>query len=311
MLRLALILLLLPAYACLPSIPQRSVEPRARIPQQPLPIVSPCGFLHGEADENLSNAAHGWFRGPWKLAYSSFLIRHPKGVVLVDASFGDQAGSDLDGAPFWFRWLFGDARSVRSIADLLKDAGVSPEEVTHALITHAHWDHTGGLSQLPNARVLIDSTEAEWILSSEKHLVDGGMPHHFNPSVRERIQPVTYPNGAYDGFPASFDVFGDGAIVAVPMPGHSPGSTGWFVNSGDGKRWLFAGDAAWVREGFREPVTKDRFVTLMADWDRQRTADTLGLLHAIDASKTATVVVSHDERTWRDVPRCPSVSDAE
>lgn len=302
-----LLLLVLPA--CLPSIPQRSIEPRAHIPER-LPSVSPCALMHGEADENLSNAAHGWFRGPWKLAYSSFLIRHPNGVVLVDAAFGSEVDHDLDEAPFWFRKLFGSTRSVRSIADLLSDSGVYPEEVTHVLITHAHWDHTGGLSQLPNARILIDASEAEWILASTKHLVDGGMPHHFDASVRDRIERVTYPGGAYDGFPKSFDVFGDGSFVAVPMSGHSPGSTGWFVNSGDGKRWLFAGDAAWVKEGVAEPVTKDRLVTRLSDWDSQMTADVLGLLHATYETKSAAVVLSHDERTWQDVPRCTSVSDA-
>lgn len=295
--------------ACLPSIPQRSIEPRAHIPER-LPSVSPCALMHGEADESLSNAAHGWFRGPWKLAYSSFLIRHPNGVVLVDAAFGDDVDHDLDAAPFWFRWLFGSTRSVLSIAELLRNAGVAPEEVTHVLITHAHWDHTGGLLQLPNARVLVDATEAEWILASNKHLVDGGMPHHFDASVRARIERVTYPGPAYDGFPKSFDVFNDGSFVAVPLSGHSPGSTGWFVNSGDGKRWLFAGDAAWVKEGVEEPVTKDRLVTRLSDWDSQLTANQLGLLHATYEAKSASVVLSHDERTWRGVPRCENISAA-
>lgn len=310
MVRARLLPLLLILSGCLPSIPRRSVEPRALLPRT-LPVVAPCALLHGEADENLSNAAHGWFRGPWKLAHSSFLVRHPRGVLLVDAAFGDDVDRDLDGAPFWFRLLFDSTRSVRSVARLLEDSGVEANDVTHVLVTHAHWDHTGGLSQLPNARVFVDQTEARWILSNTRHLVDGGMPHHFTDSVRRRVRPVDYPDGAYDGFPASFDVFGDGSVVAVPMPGHTPGSTGWFVNSGDGKRWLFAGDAAWVKEGVEEPATKDRWVTLLSEWDRHRAADTLGLLHATFKARSASVVLSHDERTWQDVPRCPRASEAE
>lgn len=291
--------------ACGTTIPKRGVDPRATLPDD-LPLLAPCALVHAEVDESLSNGARG-FGGDWKLIYSSFLIRHPKGVVLVDAAFGDEAEADVEKGPFYFRWAVGSARVARPLATLLRQAGVAPEEVTHVLITHAHWDHTGGLAQLPHAKVLMPKAEAAWALQETSSvLVDGGMPHHFAP-VKDRVVAFDFDGPAYDGFAGSYDVFGDGSIVAVPHAGHSPGSTGWYLNSGDGRRWLFAGDAAWVKEGYETPVMKGRIASTFSDLDKQGTADTLGHLHAVFQARRAWIVTSHDARSWTEVPRCPQL----
>lgn len=300
------LLVALSLVACGTVIPKKNVDPLAALPET-LPVLTPCALVHAEVDESLSNGARG-FSGDWKLIYSSFLIRHPKGVVLIDAAFGDEAEADIEKGPFFFRWALGDARVAKPIATLLEQAGVTPEEVTHVLITHAHWDHTGGLAQLPNAQVLMPKEEASWVMQETSSvLVDGGMPHHFA-SVRDRTVIFNWDGPAYDGFARSFDVFGDGSLVAVPHQGHSPGSTGWFLNSGDGRRWLFAGDAAWVKEGYETPVMKGRLASTFSDLDKEGTADTLGHLHAVFQAKRAWVVTSHDERSWTEVPRCPPAS---
>ncbi len=295
---------LLPLFAglaCLPSIPQRTLTQRTPLPAG-RPALAPCALVHLEVDDDLSNGARGWFRGDWKVAYTTFLIRHPKGVILVDAAFGDTVDADLDAAPWWFRWQFSSARRARPLAALLAEAGIKPEEVTLVLLTHAHWDHAGGLGQLPNARVAISAAEARWILEATS-LTDLAMPQHFA-KVRAQIAPLEFDGPAVDGFAASHDVFGDGSIVAVPTPGHTRGATSWFVNSGDGQRWLFIGDAAWVKEGFEEPATKGRMASIFADSDRPLAADTLATLHALWAAKAATLVTTHDERTWTGIPRC-------
>jgi glyoxylase-like metal-dependent hydrolase (beta-lactamase superfamily II) len=270
-----------------------------------LPVLAPCALVHLEVDDDLSNGARRWFRGDWKVAYTTFLLRHPKGVVLIDAAFGDTVNADLEAAPWWFRWQFGAARKARPLSQLLVEAGVKPEDVTLVLLTHAHWDHAGGLAQLPNAKVAMSAAEADWILNAQGALDGLAVPHHF---AKANVQRVQFDGPPYDAFAASHDLFGDGSIVAVPTAGHTRGATSWYVNSGDGKRWLFIGDAAWVKEGFEEPATKGRMASLFADWDRAQTSESLGLLHAVHAAGAATLVTSHDARTWINVPRCPSTS---
>src|SRR3954469_5399061 len=157
--------------ACLPAIPQRTLTQRTPLPPG-LPALAPCALVHLEVDDDLSNGARGWFRGDWKVAYTTFLIRHPKGVLLVDAAFGATVAGDMDAAPWWFRWQFSSARAARPLAALLAEVGVKPEEVSMVLVTHAHWDHAGGLAQLPAARIAMSAAEARWMLDSKSELTD-------------------------------------------------------------------------------------------------------------------------------------------
>ena len=288
------------AAACVPAIPQRTLAQRAQLPPD-LPALTPCALVHLEVDEDLSNGARGWFRGNWRLAYSTFVIRHPTaGVILVDAAFGAKTSEDLDAAPLWFRWNFGSARKAVPLATLLAQAGIRPEEVKLVLLTHAHWDHTGGVAQLPNARVLLSREEA----AAPKGAID--MPQHL---AAAHTEPFAFDGPPLDGFAHSHAILDDGSIVAVPTPGHTPGSTSYFV-SGKDHRWLFIGDAAWVKEGFEEPVTKGRIASFVTDSDRAQAADTLGTLHAIYVANDATLVTAHDSRTWQAIPRCATSPDA-
>ncbi len=272
-------------------------------PRADLPLLAPCALVHFTGEEELSNGARGWFRGPWQIAYASFLIRHPRGVILIDAAFGDSANSDIDAAPFYFRWQFGEARAAKSISALLAEAGVKPEEVKLVLLTHAHWDHTGGLKELPNARIAMAAADADWVLAQSGNLVEGAMPHHFD-GLAPRIERLDFSGPPTDGFDASQDILGDGSIIAVPTPGHTRGSTSYFVTSSSGARWLFIGDAAWVKEGFEEPATKRRLAALFADWDWAQTEETLGRLHAVYEGRAASLVTAHDARSWTGIPLC-------
>jgi N-acyl homoserine lactone hydrolase len=296
--------LLILGNACFPAIPRQTPDARPASPQTGA-TLAPCALVHFVGEEDLSNGARGWFRGKWAIAYSSFVIRHPKGVILVDAAFGNSVAADVDQAPFYFRWTFGDARAAKPISVLLAEQGLKPEDVKYVLLTHDHWDHAGGLPDLPNARVIMGKADADWIAQQKDFLVGGAMPHDFTSAIAgNRIDPLTFTGPPTDGFDRSQDVFGDGSIIAVPTPGHTRGATSYFVNSGDGKRWLFIGDAAWVKEGFEEPATKGRLASLAADWNWDLTSDTLGRLHAVYEGHAANIVTSHDQRTWTDVPIC-------
>ncbi len=238
-----------------------------------------------------------------------YLVRHPRGAFLIDASLGSGTAADLEASPWWFRWNFKSAAQAAPLAQLVRSAGIDPASVTRVLVTHAHWDHTGGLAELPNARVSMSAAEADWILGRSGPPPAIAMAQHVV-AVRDRIDRLDFAGPSFGGFPASQDVFGDGTVIAVPSPGHTPGATSYFVRSGSDRTWLFVGDAAWVKEGFEEPATKGRLASLLADWDRARTAESLGIIHAVHRSGAAWVVTSHDARTWMEIRRCDGASSA-
>ena len=84
---------------------------------------------------------------------------------------------------------------------------------------------------------------------------------------------------AYEGFRASYDLFGDGSIVLVPLPGHTAGNTGMFIIRSNAPRLLLLGDAAWVTANFQRPATMHPFIWNTVTSDDATARQTLIHLH--------------------------------
>jgi glyoxylase-like metal-dependent hydrolase (beta-lactamase superfamily II) len=80
--------------------------------------------------------------------YALWLIRGGGRNILFDSGFHRQR---------WFKdWTFKDYLRPDEAVRL---AGVKPEEVTDVVISHAHWDHMGGIDLFPKANVWIQKDE--------------------------------------------------------------------------------------------------------------------------------------------------------
>jgi glyoxylase-like metal-dependent hydrolase (beta-lactamase superfamily II) len=108
--------------------------------------------------------------------------------------------------------------SARSAIPLSKSL---PEiaDVKYVLLTHAHWDHTGGIAQVPQAAVLLSAPEAEWLKGHEEPYYRAAMPIHLKGAL---LTPFGFDGPPYEGFPSSHDIFGDGSIVASLLPDIRP-----------------------------------------------------------------------------------------
>ena len=62
---------------------------------------------------------------------------------------------------------------------------------------------------------------------------------------------------------------------------------------------------AWAAEGVSQPVGKNRIASMLVDFDREQTAQTLGLLHALQLSDPQLMLVpSHDLSAMESIPLC-------
>jgi N-acyl homoserine lactone hydrolase len=270
----------------------------------PSPVELEVCRLDGEIQERSQWAAIDSLSfEPWHQAISSLVIQHPRGVLVIDPAFGRQIGSDLRQAPLWFRLAFGGPASKRPIITLLEEAGIAPTSVRWVALTHAHWDHAGGLRDLPISRVFLSQAEWDQVQTFSGRVDRGAITRHFEIAAW-RFTPFALDGGARDGFESSHDLFGDGSVVALPLPGHTPGSVGYLIQ-GKGHRWLYIGDASWTMEGITRPARKMLIASLTVDLDREKAAQTLGLLHAVQQSRPdITVVPSHDLSMLETIPRC-------
>lgn len=179
---------------------------------------------------------------PTTLPVHAFLVRHERGVCLFDT------GQTPDAArpgffPRWHPFL----RLARfelgpedSLAALLATHRAPPAEVRWVVLSHLHTDHVGGVDTCPDAEVLV--TRDEWLRAQGlAGRVRGYLPRHWPRQIQPRLLDLdSDPVGPFSG---SFDVAGDGTLLVVPLPGHTPGHAGLLVHDRY-RTVLLAGDAA-------------------------------------------------------------------
>jgi glyoxylase-like metal-dependent hydrolase (beta-lactamase superfamily II) len=116
----------------------------------------------------------------------------------------------------------------------------------YILLTYGHWDHVSGVPDFPGVPVLI--TAAEHRFDDE----DGWATATARSLDQKVFQEYAFEGGPYLGFAQSHDLYGDGSIVIVPAPGHTPGSVIVFATLPKGARFAFVGDLVWQLEGLLE-----------------------------------------------------------
>jgi N-acyl homoserine lactone hydrolase len=182
-----------------------------------------------------------------------YVIEHERGLVLFDlgqdrASVTDP-GDYFPGQPIRFlydrlaRFQIGPGDTLTA---QLAARGYAPSDVRLAVMSHLHEDHIGGIRELPNAEFIVSA--AEWA-TMERPLpgLRGVLRRHIDlPRVRYRkveFEPTADP--ALAPFGEAHDLMGDGSLVLVPTPGHTPGSMSLLVRRASGSSLLMVGDLTY------------------------------------------------------------------
>lgn len=197
-------------------------------------ISTGTGEVHREHVYGTRKPALWWifFGRQWvSIPINVYVIEHSDGLVLFDTGQNRAVVTDPDYWPagltgFIFRHIFKfHIGPDETLTRQLELSGYSVADVKKAVISHLHVDHIGGIREILHADLVVSSEEWEHMLKphSERHFIfrrdielSGAKWQRisFQPTDDPSITPFTH----------AFDLMGDGSMVLLPTPGHSPGS---------------------------------------------------------------------------------------
>lgn len=230
------------------------------------------------------------------------LLEGPEGLVLVDTGLGlldvrqpeqrlgqkliDAVGLQLDEADTAWRRI--------------ESLGLDPRDVRQIVLTHADVDHAGGLSDFPQAEIHLSAEEHAGIESGRRRYRREQFAHQPRWSLHAE------DDAEWFGMPARrLDLGLELQTLLVPLFGHTEGHCGVALERPDGRWFLHAGDAYYLRielESDRHPVS------ILA---AQRAVDNAGRLASLErlrrllAERAGEIELfsSHDRREWRRLAR--------
>jgi len=224
-----------------------------------------------EAPEAVVHPGASW-KQKLRFRAVAFFLMHPGiGPILVDSGYSTRFFSETVKFP---DRLYAALTPVtltdpEGIAGQIRRLGVSPGDVRHLIITHFHADHIGGLRDFPNARVYCSQQAWQSVrkLSGFAAVRHAFLPGLLPPDLENRLHYVEEGS----------DLFNDGSIHVMDLPGHAPGQIGIRFADTMRRSVLLAADACWTSAAFRENRMPHPVTRLLNDWKPYRT--TLRRLH--------------------------------
>jgi len=215
---------------------------------------------------------------PIEQANTCTLVRHGIQWLLWDTGYPDAIAEQPVDTPV------GHATRTRTLAAQLAELGVKPEDIAFIAVSHTHADHIGNVDRFPAATLLIQKAEFDWAFAPGK-------------------RPLFKKDRAMRLLEGDLDVFGDGSVILLSTPGHTPGHqsllvhlarTGWIVLSGDAAH-------------FRDNWDNDRVPSI--NTSAEQTHESHARLAKIVAEKKAQLWINHDLPTFEQLRHAPQSYD--
>ncbi|TGL08078.1 MBL fold metallo-hydrolase [Leptospira bouyouniensis] len=220
--------------------------------------------------------------------HSSFYIQHPNGNFLFDTGLGTKIEEQFTVFPLYLKILM-DYKLIQTTKDQLSSNGVDPNTISDVFFSHLHWDHASGLKDYPNAN--IHSVKDEL---NHPDIALGYIPSQFD-GDSVKWKHLTFTDQPYASYAKSYDWFGDGSAVFVPMKGHSEGSVGLFLHTENGDVYFLTGDIVWRKEGFLELKHKPRGARWIVDYNVDELGEEISRVHElINENPNLIVIPAHD-----------------
>jgi glyoxylase-like metal-dependent hydrolase (beta-lactamase superfamily II) len=211
------------------------------------------------------------------------LIHHPQqGWGLWDTGYAPRM---VEATARWPFRLFRSITPLRlrpelAVAAQLPRWGLAPRDIRWVILSHLHADHVAGLLDFPVARVILTVEAYEGVAGRRgvSALAHAFIPDLLPADFARRVTPIRECAGpTLPALGSTHDLFGDGSLLLMPLPGHARGQIGLLAATAE-RRILFAADGAWLARAIRERRLPHPLTYLIVD-DRRALRHTLDRLH--------------------------------
>ena len=213
------------------------------------------------------------------LPVSCYLLRHPEGNVLFDTGCHPSTATDAEA-----RWgpmakaLNPISTPDQNLISQLDTVGLTPLDIDVVVNSHFHSDHCGCNEFFRNATVICHRKELDAAEAPD------GLQKGYLPIDWKQPMPI-------EAIDAERDLYDDGRIVLLPLPGHTVGMTAALIGLDRSGSFLLASDAVPLK------VNLEREIHPRNTWDVEQSARSMEEVRRLEAGG-AQVLFGHDADQW-------------
>lgn len=235
------------------------------------------------------------------------LIQHPtEGYILFDTGYSRRYFEATHKFPQKLSSLVTPATVLEEdeAVQQLALRGITPEQVNWIILSHFDPDHYGGLRDFPLARIAC--SQQAWMSVAGKTglaaLRVRLLPGHLPEDMAARVHLLPEMEGSAIGpFSKSLDMFGDGSIRLVEVPGHAAGQLAAFVCRNDGQEVFLAADACWNLASIEDETFRGGVHRMIAV-DKAGQDATYATMRSLRADHSNVIIVpTHCPRMWNEM----------
>ena len=184
----------------------------------------------------------------------------------------------------------------------LPQLGLAARDIRWMVLSHLHGDHTGGMRDFPEARIMLTRSAFEYAtgLSGFAAVRMGYLPALFPEDFAGRVTLLDRFDGPSLGpLGPTYDLFGEGGAKLVELPGHARGQIGMMANTEAGPI-LFAADSIMHRASIRDRRPPGWLTTIIADDVSQIQPTINRLAEFARARPDVEIIPTHCPEAYRD-----------
>jgi N-acyl homoserine lactone hydrolase len=210
-----------------------------------------------------------------------WLIKHGSDWLLWDTGVPETALNDPRGWSTLPKLIV--YHLDKTLTDQLAQIGLKPPDISRVAISHTHGDHVGNVGLFPNSTILMQRAEYSWINSAD------GPNGNVNQLMALARELLGTPKNLQliDG---DADVFGDGSVILISTPGHTPGSQSLLVHLKNSGFIILSGDVVHLEENFEKNIVPS------LNTDKAESIASMEKIKQMIATCKASLFINHDKK---------------